>query len=129
MPEETNKYQKEWDEFRTVKVVAHTIPLLVFIVLTAISIAITSWFGIDYPPSLILIPLIPTAILALWTWGRVRNWKCPRCGERFDYTGRGWRRSCRNCKLPKYYGSYWYQDNWGPDMGREVADKIEKGEM
>lgn len=130
MPEETTKYQKEWNEFRTGKMVAYTIPLLVFFVLTAITVAIASLFGInDLLSKLILIPLVPTAILALWTWGRVRYWKCPRCGDLFDYTGRGWWRSCRNCKLPKYYGSSWYQDTWSPDMGREMADKIKKGEM
>jgi hypothetical protein len=60
-------------------------------------------------------------------------WHCPRCkmvyGAAKGFAGlvrKPWLvKRCTTCGLPKYYGSRYFVDFWGPQKARELADVVE----
>jgi hypothetical protein len=127
MPEETAKYQKEWDDYKERKasgclVVLPIVPLILLL----------RYFLPEMPDYVGGILFVAFAffvfISLLFDKG---GWKCPRCGQMFDYRRRriAPSKKCINCKLPVYYGSSYFYDYWGTEKGSDWAQKIKEGKL
>ena len=127
MPEEIAKYQKEWDEYKE----GNSLGCLSVLILIPLFLLLrhflppqmSDYFGI------ILFIAIGFGIL-ISIFSQKEGWKCPRCGQLFDYAERIVpTKKCIHCELPIYYGSSHFYDYWGTEKGNDLAQKIKEGEL
>jgi hypothetical protein len=82
-------------------------------------------------PMLIVFILVGVVTMAAMIYSSL--WRCPRCkkffaaADGFDLLIRkAWKaKRCRNCQLPKYYGSKHFTDYWGPEKAGVLSQRVE----
>ena len=94
-------YSQAWQEYRKIRnrvliivVGYYPVALLLFIFMPA-SMLLNNWSNYIFAfVNLFWLGLLVAAVL------RLRDWRCPRCGEKFGL--RFGAKRCVNCALPKY---------------------------
>jgi hypothetical protein len=134
VPEETTKYQNEWDELRRRRKNGVIVTLIIFPL-----IAVLIFVSRNYPDMRTVINSVsPYVVVPVWLAVLIfallgKHWKCPRCGNdyHYHYGANVWkhRRACRNCRLPLYYGSSKFYDYWGRDAGLDLAGRVKNGTL
>jgi hypothetical protein len=84
------------------------------------------------PIVLILVALVTMAAVIYSNF-----WACPRCKKLFAAADgfnavitKAWLvKRCRNCRLPKYYGSKYFTAYWGPEKAEEFSQRIKNGTL
>lgn len=125
MPEETSKYQKEWDGYKERKSLGCLIALIiipVFLLLRYFLPQLPDYFG-----GILFVAFVFAVFISMFFKG---FWKCPRCGHAFDYGKRTVpAKKCIECNLPLYYGSSYFYDYWGSEQGNDLTRKIREGKQ
>lgn len=120
MPEETTKYQKEWDSYKQGNSLGCLIALIippVFLLLRYFLPELPDYFG-----GILFIAFVFAVYISIFF--DKGGWKCPRCGNAFDYGTRiAPAKKCVDCSLPVYYGSSYFYDYWGTEQGNDLARK------
>jgi hypothetical protein len=132
MSDETTKYQKEWDAFKDQQAngcLTGVIFVISFIIVSTITTNYPQYAKIS---SGVLIGIF-LVLFVNYFYKQLagKNWKCPRCKSEYDdrYLRRRKYIECLNCRLPLYYGSSYFYDQWGTEQGKILAKQITEGKL
>jgi hypothetical protein len=126
MPEEITKYQKEWDERRQ----SNSLGCLILLIIVPLFLLLRNFFTRlpDYFSVIFFIAFMLALLISMFF--DKGGWKCPRCGQDFDYRRRMVpTKKCIECSLPIYYGSSHFYDYWGSERGNDLAQKVKEGKL
>ena len=138
-PSHSCRYESNWRDYRlrTFLLFAGFLiwigALIVSFFFTAAIDRLEKLVGVS--PMLIVLILAGLVTMAAVTYSNL--WRCPRCKKFFAAIDaldalirRAWLiKQCRNCQLPKYYGSKYFTDYWGTEKADEFSQRIKNGTL
>jgi uncharacterized C2H2 Zn-finger protein len=101
--------------------------LIVRFFLTAAIARFKAMLGVDLMP----VALISAGVVTMAAVIYSSLWRCPRCNKLFGAVDgfdalirKAWSvKQCRNCRLPKYYGSKYFTDYWGTEKPKNLVSE------
>lgn len=121
-------YQKEWKDYRKRKNIfilsflAYFPIMILLMYLSGYLFGTSKFIGID----LNLVYFVGYLIFFGFCGFRFQLWKCPSCRKSFQ--SKWWWHNifsskCLHCKLPKYFGSTYFEQSWGTEKAKELIEK------
>jgi hypothetical protein len=128
-------YEKEWKDYKLRKFLPFLgfFVWMVVVICAALVSPITGRMNRDlgFSPGLIIFVLVTTGVALATLYSSL--WRCPRCKKYFGaadgldiFTKKAWRATrCRNCTLPRFYGSSFFVEYWGKEAADKFKEQIE----
>jgi predicted RNA-binding Zn-ribbon protein involved in translation (DUF1610 family) len=139
MENEQYPYQDEWDEYSFRKALIVLTFVIAMPLVIAAGLIFKTIFGDNREiiKNIVLVLFGVAAASIVFCVFRYVLWRCPRCKKYFRHEI--WldalsRRTesptqCKNCGLPKYYGSSFFYDYWGTEQGDDLSRRIMEGKL